>query len=82
MLCVLMKILSHDGAEKKYKNAEGFQISHFYWLFSSDTMAVKGVNSDIQKRETRRKKKRKKRQQNRKNLNPFTAMMSLQNDQV
>ena len=49
----------HMTVRKKDKNAEGFQISHFYWLFSSDTMAVKGVNSDIQKRETRRKKRKK-----------------------
>ena len=27
------------------KKAQEFQISHFYWLFSSDIMAVKGLNS-------------------------------------
>ena len=28
--------------EKEKEKAEGFQISHFYWSFSSDIMAVKG----------------------------------------
>ena len=71
---------------KRDKNAEGFQISHFYGSFSSDIKAVKALNSDIQKRKTGKKEekkdRKKKRQQNRKNLNLFTAMMSLQNDQV
>jgi len=39
MLWVLMKILSHTSAKKKTKMLK-FQISQFYWLFSSD-MAVK-----------------------------------------
>ena len=30
--------------KKEDKKAEGFQISHFYWSFSSDIMAVKGLN--------------------------------------
>ena len=38
-----MKILSQEGAEKEDKKAEGFQILHFYWLFLSDIMAVKGL---------------------------------------
>ena len=29
--------------EKDDKKAEGFQILHFYWSFSSDIMAVKGL---------------------------------------
>ena len=43
-----MKILSYANAIKKKKKsnnkkAEGFQISHFYWLFPSDVTAVKGL---------------------------------------
>ena len=34
--------LTHH-CEKEDKMVEGFQISHFYWLFSSDIMAVKGL---------------------------------------
>ena len=30
--------------EKEGKKAQGFQVSHFYWLFSSDIMAVTGIN--------------------------------------
>ena len=30
--------------EKENTKAEGFQISHFYWLFSSDKMTVKELN--------------------------------------
>ena len=33
--------------EKKDKKAEGFQISPFYWPFSSDIMAVKGLNCRV-----------------------------------
>ena len=29
--------------EKEDKKAEGFQILHFYWLFSSDIVAVTGL---------------------------------------
>ena len=29
--------------EKENKKAEGFHISHFYWSFSSENMAVKGL---------------------------------------
>jgi len=43
MLCILMKILSHASAKKEDKNDQGFQIWHFYWSFSSDIMAVKGL---------------------------------------
>ena len=38
-----MKILS----QKKAKKAEGFQIWHCYWLFSSDIMAVKGLMNRV-----------------------------------
>ena len=31
--------------KKENKKAEGFQISHFYWSFSSDIMAVKGLTN-------------------------------------
>ena len=43
VLCVLMEILSHAGAEKEDKKVSGFKISYFYWSFSGDTMAVKGL---------------------------------------
>ena len=49
VLCVLMEILSHVSAKKK---AEGFQILHFYWLFSNDIMAVKGLTGCLQWRST------------------------------
>ena len=48
---------------KRDKNAEGFQISHFYWLFSSDIKAVKALNSDIKKRKTRKRKRKRQQQQ-------------------
>ena len=38
-----MKILSHASVKKKTKKFKGFQISHFYWSFLSDTTAVKGL---------------------------------------
>ena len=31
--------------KKENKNALGFETSHFYWSFSSDIMAVKGLNT-------------------------------------
>ena len=31
--------------EKEDKKAKGFLISHFYWSFSSDIIAVKGLKS-------------------------------------
>ena len=43
-----MKILSHANAKKKTKKAEGFQISHFYWSFSSDIMAAKELTSRLE----------------------------------
>ena len=44
-LYVLMKKnLSHATCQCE-KKAEGFQISLFYWLFSKDVMAVKGLNT-------------------------------------
>ena len=36
--------------EKENKKVSGFQISHFYWSFSSNTMAVKAYLGDIQLR--------------------------------
>ena len=30
--------------ENEDRNSSGFQISHFYWSFSSDIIAVKGLN--------------------------------------
>ena len=47
MLYVLMAILSHASVKKKTKKAYGFQTLHFYWLFSSDIMAVKGLMVNI-----------------------------------
>ena len=43
MLCVW--ILSHASAKKKKKKKKkkGVQISHFYWLFLSDIVAVEGL---------------------------------------
>ena len=38
-----MEILSHAIAEKK--KVYGFQISHFSWRFSSDSMAVEGLKT-------------------------------------
>ena len=43
MLRVLLEILSHVNTKKADKKAEGFKILHFYWLFLSDIMAVKGL---------------------------------------
>ena len=43
ILCVLTEILSDAKARTKKKKAYGFQISHFYRSFSSDTVAVKGL---------------------------------------
>jgi len=43
VLCVLMKILNFY-TQKEDKKAEEFEISQFYWSFSSDLMAVKGLN--------------------------------------
>ena len=47
MLSVLMKILSHASAKKKTKKAYGFQISPFYWSFSSGIMAVKRLSRRV-----------------------------------
>ena len=44
MLCASMKMLSHDSAKNKTETVKAeFLILHFYWSFSSDTMAVKGL---------------------------------------
>ena len=37
-------LLSHASAKKKEKKTQGFQISHFYWSFSNDIVAVKWLN--------------------------------------
>ena len=31
---------------KRKQKAGGFEISHFYWLFASNVMAVKGVKKE------------------------------------
>ena len=41
-----MKIVSR-ASTKKDKRAEGFQILHFHWSFSSDIMAVKGLKQTL-----------------------------------
>ena len=41
VLCVSMKILSHDSAKNKTVN--GFQILHFHSSFLNGIMAVKGL---------------------------------------
>ena len=50
-ICGLIKILSHASAKKKKKKgfgvSTGFQLSLFYWSFSSDIMAVKGLTSSV-----------------------------------
>jgi len=40
-----MKILLHADAKKRTKELKVFLISHFYWLFSRDMMAVKGLKT-------------------------------------
>ena len=42
-----MKIISHTNGKKIlfFLKAQGFQISYFYWLFSSDVMTVKGLTA-------------------------------------
>ena len=42
-VCLLTEILSCQ-CEKANKKTYEFQISHFYWPFSSDSMSVKGLN--------------------------------------
>ena len=44
VLCVLMKIFSQASAKKKTKMLKGFKFPKLYWLFSSEIVAVKGVN--------------------------------------
>ena len=41
-----MEILSHASVKKK--TVYGFQISHFYWPFSSDIIAVEGLKASSQ----------------------------------
>jgi len=38
-----MKIISHANAKKKTKRLKGFKFCIFYWSFSSDTLAMKGL---------------------------------------
>ena len=38
-----MKTLSHANAKKDNKKVRGFQVSHVYWPFSSDSMVMKGL---------------------------------------
>ena len=38
-----MKTLSHASTEEKTKRLEDFKISHIYWSFSSDNMALLGL---------------------------------------
>ena len=33
------------SVKNKDRNSDGFQILHFYWSFSSDIMAVKGLSA-------------------------------------
>ena len=43
-----MRMLSKASAKKKKKKkkkAEGFNLLHFYWSFSSDIMAVTGLTN-------------------------------------
>ena len=52
----LLSMCSDDNpftcqCEKEGKQAQGFQVSHFYWLFSSDIMAVKGLISVLAQKE-------------------------------
>ena len=50
MVCVLMKILSYARAKNKRKRLKAFKlISHFYWSFSSDNMAVKRLKGNQSK---------------------------------
>ena len=52
MLCVLTEILSvlHIKRETKKKERllKAFQISHFYWSYSNDIVAVKGLKRECQ----------------------------------
>ena len=43
MLCISIKNYFTCQCETEGRNCYGFQILHFYWSFSSDTMAVKGL---------------------------------------
>ena len=47
MLCGLRKIFPHAGAKKEDKKAYGLQIWHFYWSFSNDIQAVKGLKVSV-----------------------------------
>ena len=50
MLCVSMKILSHDSAKKKTKRIQVFKCLHFYELFLSDITAVSGLKKEDKRR--------------------------------
>ena len=43
ILYVLIKLFSHASEKKRNRKDEEFQISHFYWSFSSDIIAMKGL---------------------------------------
>ena len=43
MLCILMKILSYAGTEKKTKKLKGFRFRTFTGRFPSDIVAAKGL---------------------------------------
>ena len=50
----LMIILPHATVKKKTKTEEGFQIWYFYWSFSNDILAVKGLNSKCVEKKKKR----------------------------
>ena len=52
MLCVFIKLFSHANAKQKTERVSNFSL---YWLFSSDTVAVKGL-SHTQTRPTPRQR--------------------------
>ena len=59
MLWVLMKAFLHASAAKKTKKVKRFQISHFYWSFSSDFVAVKELIYWHEISDKKKKKKKK-----------------------
>ena len=44
ILCVLVEVLSHVNVKKKKKMHKNFKFLNFYLSFSSDILAVKGLN--------------------------------------
>ena len=47
-MCFDKKIFSHASAKRGTKRIKRVQISRFYWSFSSDIMAVKGLKPEKQ----------------------------------